>query len=494
MLRIFAISIFACLAGVCVSNDAIAQTCVDVDYRSSCWERQNGNSKLIIFVHGIGGSSDFTFHGRTKDGEVTWPGIVSSDGMFGDADILVIDYFSARLGKSESIPDLARGFYEDEIISRAILDSSETGKLRYTDLVFVAHSMGGLIVREALLDQSELARRTHAIFTFATPTGGSQLANWLAHFSESASLNDLTQLFGIHYQLDENGRPEQVQSSFLDTLRDRWLNDEARLMDNIPSYCAFEMLPTRAFGLRSVVVEKRDASFLCNRLVGLWEDHNGTVKPDTDWKGHSLLSTWYSEVFPDRLRHSTNQQKADVIVVPCDTDFYDEGQYTELLGYLSDLQSSLNFRWRYAVSLPHEWRSGLERNIWNANSVEPSVLIIHYSCFLSSRNNWRDRKQDNVAFLESLAGTDIRVVYFSRAFTSVPSEIVKKDNSAGFRWYDEDNLGISDERLKAIRKTYFQSGCRRIYSVPVGIQSREALEKFEASFKSEVSEAISADC
>ena len=476
-----------------------AETCDDTGYERSCWVRKTlASSKLIIFTHGISGGSDHTWQGVIAGEQTSWPEIVEQDELYADADILVVDYFSARTGDSPSIDKITESFIQNDVLARGILGLADDGTERYSDIVFISHSMGGLITRNALLKEPRLAAKTKAIFTFATPTGGSQLANWLSLFSKSNSLEDMTQLFGIRFEEGEDGWPDEIESSFLTDLRDEWLNGDAKLMDTLLSYCAFETRPTEVMKLRSIVVEKRDAGFLCNRLVGLWNDHNGTVIPSDTWKGHSLLSTWYMEVFPERSQYDTHQQLGDVVLVPCETDFYDDGEYSEMLSFLTDIEWEMDFRWRYAVSLSDEWRPEYAQHVWKSEAKIPSVLIMHYSCFQSGGENdegWRDRKLDNVAFLESLRDKEIKVVFFSRAFTSNSSEAVRDNGKPGYRWYASvDGYGVSEKVLAPIRDAYFQAGCRRMYAVPVGVQSAEARVQFERDFKREVAEAIATRC
>ena len=50
---------------------------------------------------------------------------------------------------------------------------------RYRSLALVAHSMGGLVVQRALVDDPELANRTEKVVLFGTPSAGLRKASWL---------------------------------------------------------------------------------------------------------------------------------------------------------------------------------------------------------------------------------------------------------------------------------------------------------------------------
>jgi pimeloyl-ACP methyl ester carboxylesterase len=95
-------------------------------------------------------------HGFTGDGLVTWRNLadrVAADARLfsgiwtADADLTIL---AKRLGA-----DLGLG-----------------ALLRYRAVVLIAHNMGGLIVRQALLDFPAVATRTNAVVLFGTPSVG----------------------------------------------------------------------------------------------------------------------------------------------------------------------------------------------------------------------------------------------------------------------------------------------------------------------------------
>ncbi len=74
---------------------------------------------------------------------------------------------------------------------------------RYRSLALVGHSMGGLVIQRALVDDPDLAARTSHVLCFGTPSGGLAKASW-ARFLKS--------------QIRDMGRG----SPFLDDVRSRW--------------------------------------------------------------------------------------------------------------------------------------------------------------------------------------------------------------------------------------------------------------------------------
>ena len=53
---------------------------------------------------------------------------------------------------------------------------------RYRSLAVVAHSMGGLVVQRALVDDPRLADRTKKVILFGTPSAGLRKASWVARW------------------------------------------------------------------------------------------------------------------------------------------------------------------------------------------------------------------------------------------------------------------------------------------------------------------------
>ena len=105
--------------------------------------RNNAQKAAVIFIHGFGGSA----------GTETWgnfPHYLSKNSALSNWDIFSLGY-SSRLSidftgfwtANPDIPILA--LYLNTLCTNPQLDS-------YESLAFVAHSMGGLVVQQALVD------------------------------------------------------------------------------------------------------------------------------------------------------------------------------------------------------------------------------------------------------------------------------------------------------------------------------------------------------
>jgi pimeloyl-ACP methyl ester carboxylesterase len=126
------------------------------------------NRAAIVFVHGFTGT-----------GAGTWtdlaPRIANATG-FAKWDCWTVTYGTSWL------PDVCGIWTADadlSILAKALATDLERGALaRYTTLVLVAHSMGGLIVQKALVDSASIAKRTHTVVLFGTPSNGLVKALW----------------------------------------------------------------------------------------------------------------------------------------------------------------------------------------------------------------------------------------------------------------------------------------------------------------------------
>src|SRR6267143_4832561 len=111
----------------------------------------DGASRLVIFVHGVMGGSATTW-GQPGSPNF-WPAVVQSDPRFSDYDIYLVNYPSPPVGRAPNIYETANSelnYLED----RGVFD-------RYREVHFIAHSMGGLVVKRMLVrlrDREEVTK------------------------------------------------------------------------------------------------------------------------------------------------------------------------------------------------------------------------------------------------------------------------------------------------------------------------------------------------
>jgi pimeloyl-ACP methyl ester carboxylesterase len=96
-----------------------------------------------------------------------WPTLLTEDRTFDGSDIFVYSYptgFVATFSIDELAEDMRRVF-------------SASGVTAHQTIIFLSHSMGGLITRAYLLKNRDVAARTSFSYFLSTPTTGSQIAS-----------------------------------------------------------------------------------------------------------------------------------------------------------------------------------------------------------------------------------------------------------------------------------------------------------------------------
>jgi pimeloyl-ACP methyl ester carboxylesterase len=127
--------------------------------------RNDKKDRVIVFVHGIFGSPLDTW--KCAHGDFYWPKALLSDPAFNDSDVYIAAYDSPYMGDHMTI---------DEIVSNLANRFQSDGVFNHREVVFVAHSLGGLITQRFLITHRELAKQVPFIAFYATPETGAQVA------------------------------------------------------------------------------------------------------------------------------------------------------------------------------------------------------------------------------------------------------------------------------------------------------------------------------
>ena len=133
----------------------------------------------VIFVHGLGGNARGTWHPQERhDDNNFWPAWLGED--FPDVGIWSLGYevkpFKWK-GNSMPLTDRATNTLD-------LLDSYEIGD---RPLIFITHSMGGLLVKQMLRNARSygrwkaIASQTKGIVFLSTPHSGSDMASWIKY-------------------------------------------------------------------------------------------------------------------------------------------------------------------------------------------------------------------------------------------------------------------------------------------------------------------------
>ncbi len=252
------------------------------------------NSGVIIFVHGATGDATSTWtNGATG---AYWPDLLAQDQTFAGTDIYVYEYPTPALSKAMSINELAENM-------RARLLGDDV--LRHDNVAFLAHSMGGILVRDFLVKYRsgnfKFAQKVRFVYFSATPTEGTPYAQLAGLVSQNR------QLRGLYPMVDSD--------SYLADLQRNWLSADL----NIPSYCSYE----RQAYLGQIVVDQRSASNGCTKAIDPVDaNHIDIVKPES---ANSLIHVAFRNAFRQEMLPHIKKGTVDRAqkLVAVSTSFFD---------------------------------------------------------------------------------------------------------------------------------------------------------------------------
>jgi hypothetical protein len=206
----------------------------------------------LVFVHGLGGDAVKTWTNRSG---VYWPRLVANDPELADYDVYVYAYETTPTGECLGVPDLATQM-RTRLVSDRVFETHDR-------VIFVSHSLGGLVVREMLSTFDELVPKTPLLLFYGTPGHGAELARWASMLTRCQQVHDV--------------RPEQL-NSYIRSLNNRWKH---RISSRVRSRCAIEGF--RIQGVVGLLVKPATAEALCDdisqKIAG---DHFEIVKVDCD--------------------------------------------------------------------------------------------------------------------------------------------------------------------------------------------------------------------
>ena len=139
---------------------------------SSRWVKRTESETVFIFVHGLLSDSDAGW--RNEDGTF-WPDLLSSDERFGHPNVYVGGYPTSLGDPNFGIEDAARHLFGR--LSSTAMDG-EPPPLLKSQIIFIAHSTGGLVVRQMIVNEAATFKNKKiGLFLLASPSRGSEWAD-----------------------------------------------------------------------------------------------------------------------------------------------------------------------------------------------------------------------------------------------------------------------------------------------------------------------------
>jgi pimeloyl-ACP methyl ester carboxylesterase len=228
---------------------------------AACFNAETDSLKprVIVFVHGLHGSRETW---RASNGAY-WPQLLQVDPHFQNSDVVVAEYPSPSMRGQLSTAQLSQILYQGLKQQRV---------WEHREIVFISHSLGGILTEEMLLNHPQDAVHVPFIVSYATPHQGSFVANLAKVYDSDPLLTDLR---------------EGDDNNFLINLEQQWRSTQS--VTRIHRYCAFEALDTAAgagigryLRAHTRVVNYYSATYGCDADTPpqkVMADHIDIVKP-----------------------------------------------------------------------------------------------------------------------------------------------------------------------------------------------------------------------
>lgn len=146
---------------------------------NNVWFEYNSSDTLFVFVHGILSDSRdaWYYEGDAPKNSAYWPTLVATTEEFNNPSIFLGGFYTEVRSGDYTIRDAANELFE--YLSVSVSPAGEPA-LSKTNIVFVAHSLGGIVVRHILTREQEAFKdKNVGIVLVASPSIGSKDADRL---------------------------------------------------------------------------------------------------------------------------------------------------------------------------------------------------------------------------------------------------------------------------------------------------------------------------
>jgi hypothetical protein len=243
----------------------------------STWIRRPNGDASVIFVHGILSSGEACW--KHENGTY-WPDLLAREPGFEDLGIFVFNYRSDAMSGNYRLDDAVDSLKE-ELRLEDLLERKR--------IIFVAHSMGGILVRRFLVkEQLDLIERQSEVglFLVASPSLGSKVASFLGVFSKilGNSEADMLRLHGNNAWLNDLDKDFiNLKESDRLSMRGKELIEDEAMMRFLSSAALVEWFSAARYFEDSFKVP--------------YSDHSSIAKPEDDQAiQHRLLCRFIREL------------------------------------------------------------------------------------------------------------------------------------------------------------------------------------------------------
>ncbi|WP_083543378.1 esterase/lipase family protein [Bradyrhizobium sp. CCGE-LA001] len=254
-IRIVAIAVWFCWSG-----GAFAQARLTHEYTERC--ELPCTRTAVIFVHGITGSQLTWGDPATR---TYWPQLLANDiGQSSSLDVYRVDYDSRTFVGPAAVA-IAQSVERqlDDLMLRK----------RYQRVIFVAHSLGGIITRTYLVHVKTrfghgALSRFRLVITLGTPNEGSSLASLAQWASDNEQVRVLR-------PIDVNDFQQLLNAITSD------IAEKHEACASLRTFAAYEELPAGPAGILGIIVSQPSATRGAFASRGFSKDHFGLAKPSS---------------------------------------------------------------------------------------------------------------------------------------------------------------------------------------------------------------------
>jgi hypothetical protein len=217
------------------------------------FERKEPKPIAIVFIHGIFGDALGTW--TNPNGMTFFDLAKQADGIGDKVDIYAFGYTSKMLAAGSLSIDGASNKLDHVL--------EDAGIWKYEQVVFVAHSMGGLVLMHELTMNPDRSRNIPLMIFYASPQEGSQITDIADHIVTNDAIRQMLPVDRNH---------------FLRDLSNRWVN--FKRSGQAPTVvCGYETKKTGGV----MIVPYSSSSRFCDEVASPIEDtdHLTIVKPAT---------------------------------------------------------------------------------------------------------------------------------------------------------------------------------------------------------------------
>ena len=294
LVAIFIVSLFSFL--IFATAPTRAGTCDDAkipaEGENNLWYCWNDSDTAVVFVHGLHSSSRTAWMGE-KTPASFWPKLVLTDPALKEPSIFLGGFYTDTDSTTFGMHEASGSLFSK-------LSSSVSGHppvLAKKNILFVAHSLGGILTRDVLTRyKAQFAGKRIGLLLVASPSSGADLMSYINHTANAVAMSKMIS------ELATGSRYLQLlDDDFKSLIKDRTLSLDGREIfeQYVVKTGTTSWLPTFVTRrIEPLVPMDKTVKYFGDPQLIAGSDHITIAKPDTlEHLSHQKLVKVYSLMF-----------------------------------------------------------------------------------------------------------------------------------------------------------------------------------------------------